>query len=136
VIRLLVPSDFPFMWELAQRRLPDRVFASEAAQEWFLQQVLIRQDLYLPIRTSDAFLIAMLSLVPWNLSSRECLVLFLVTDEHAIWQGLSLLRGSIKWAKMSGAAHWHIWHDHSDAGILARRVGAKLNTPRYRLDLT
>jgi hypothetical protein len=121
------------MVELATRRLGE--FDQITAEGWFTTQVLPTHGLYLPIRTPDAFLIALLNAMPWNLAKMEAIVLLLVTDEDAIWQGMQLLRASLHWAKMRKAAHWRYWWDEGDAGVLARRIGAKLDNPRYRIDL-
>lgn len=122
------------MTELATRRLGE--FDQTTAEGWFTTEVLPKFGLYLPIRTPDAFLIALLNAAPWNLAKMECIVLLLVSDEDAIWQAIHLLRLSLEWARMRGAAHWRYWQDNSDAGVLARRVGAKLDTPRYRIDIS
>jgi hypothetical protein len=121
------------MVELATRRLG--VFDQITAEGWFTTQVLTTHGVYLPIRTHDAFLIALMNAMPWNLAKMECIVLLLVTDEGAIWEGVQLLRASLAWARMRKAASWHYWWDEGDAGVLARRLGAKLGTPRYRIDL-
>lgn len=121
------------MLDLATRRFGD--FDQISAEGWFTGEVLTKHSLYLPIRTPDAFLIALLNAMPWSLTRMEAVVLLLVTDQDAIWQGVQLLRTSIEWARMRGAAHWRYWWDEGDASILARRIGAVLDPPRYRIDL-
>jgi hypothetical protein len=129
--RLLVESDLPWMIELAQRRFP--AFNPVAARSWFVNEVLTN-DRYFAMRTEDAFLIAVLSSMPWT-SRTEAIVLILITADDKPWQVVRLLRESINWARQRKAAHWHFWMDDADAGALARRVGARENTSRYRMDL-
>jgi hypothetical protein len=130
--RLLVEADVSWMIELARRRF--RAFDPVAAQSWFVSEVLTN-DRYFAMRTEDAFLVAVLSSMPWSTSRSEAIVLILITDDDKPWQIVRLLRESIKWARQRKAAHWHFWMDDADAGALARRVGARQNTNRYRVDL-
>jgi hypothetical protein len=130
--RLLVEADVPWMIELARRRF--RAFDPVAAQSWFVSEVLTNNR-YFAMRTEDAFLVAVLSSMPWSMSRSEAIVLILITDDDKPWQIVRLLRESIKWARQRKAAHWHLWMDDADAGALARRVGARQNTNRYRVDL-
>jgi hypothetical protein len=130
--RLLVESDVPWMIELARRRF--RAFDPVAAQSWFVSEVLTNNR-YFAMRTEDAFLVSVLSSMPWSMSRSEAIVLILITADDKPWQIVRLLRESIKWARQRKAAHWHLWMDDADAGALARRVGARKNTNRYRVDL-
>ena len=132
--RRLVSNDIPWMIDLSRRRFGSG-WDQISAEGWFTGEVLTKHALYLPIRTSNAFLIALLNAMPWSLTRMEAIVLLLVTDDDAVWEGVQLLRTSVEWAKVRGAAHWRYWWDEGDAYILARRVGAKMDTPRYRIDL-
>jgi hypothetical protein len=130
-MKLLIKDDLPWMIELARRRF--RAFDPVAAQSWFVNEVMTN-DRYFAVRTEDAFLIAVLSSMPWT-SRTEAIVLILITADGKPWQVVRLLRESINWARRRKAAHWHFWMDDADAGALARRVGARENTNRYRVDI-
>jgi hypothetical protein len=130
--RLLVEADVTWMIDLARRRF--RAFDPVAARIWFVNEVLTN-DRYFAMRTEDAFLIAVLGCMPWTSTRLEAIVLILITADDKPWQIVRLLRESIKWARQRKAAHWHLWMDDADAGALARRVGARKNTNRYRLDI-
>jgi hypothetical protein len=129
--RLLVETDVPWMIDLARRRFP--AFDPVAARIWFVNEVLTN-DRYFAMRTEDAFLIAVLGCMPWT-TRTEAVVIAIITADDKPWQIVRLLRESIKWARQRKAAHWHLWMDDADAGALARRVGARQNTNRYRVDL-
>jgi TfoX/Sxy family transcriptional regulator of competence genes len=129
--RLLVEDDVQWMIDLARVRF--RAFDPVAARSWFVNDVLTN-DRYFAMRTEDAFLVAVLGSMSWA-SRTEAIVLILITADDKPWQIVRLLRESIKWARQRKAAHWHFWMDDADAGALARRVGARENTKRYRVDL-
>lgn len=131
--RRLVWGDVPWVINLAKQRFGE--FDALSAEGWLLTQVFPNFGIYLPVRTHNAFLIAQVSAPAWNLAHLECFVILLVTDDDSVWEGVTLLRASVDWARARGAKKWGYWWDHGDAGILARRVGAKLDTPRYRIDL-
>lgn len=123
----------PWMLKLTERRFG--TFDTIGAEGWFTGSVLQQHGMYLPIRTADAYLIALVNAMPWAPTDLEVVVLLLVTDEDAVWQGVQLLRASIAWARSRGVAHWRYYWDHGNAGILARRVGAKPDTQRYVIHL-
>jgi hypothetical protein len=116
------------MYEVTTRR--GFKFDLNMCELWFRGEVLT-SPMYLPIRTSNAFLVALLQPTPWFPSNIECHVIILVSDEDAIWEAVRLLRYSVEYARLAGCSHWRYHWDDGDAGVLVRRVGAKVDAPRY-----
>jgi hypothetical protein len=89
-----------------------------------------------PVRTPNAFCISMLSCLPWLPSEFETHVVFLCTDDGAMWEGVRLLRASIEWARKRKCVRWRVSSDTQyDLEMMARRVGAEEISPRYRIEL-
>lgn len=121
--RRLVADDIPWMTDLACRRF--KPFDVENATRWMVHLVLPNyRNMYLALRTADAFLVAAINEMPWNLSESVVVVLTMVTEPHATWQGVRLLRASVEWARVRKAVRWQYHFDDRDAGPLLRRIGA------------
>lgn len=89
-----------------------------------------------PVRTDDAFLIAMISSVPWLPAEWECNIPMVCADDGAAWQAMALLRESVEWAKRRRCATWRVVSETDfDLGPMAVRLGATEISPRYVLRL-
>lgn len=107
-----------------------------ASEAWFRNIVLKGPLMFGAFRTDDAFLICMLSVLPWLPGETECNICFACADDGAMWQLMTLLRFSIDWAKKRKCTIWRLTSDTTyDLGPLALRLGAKEITPRYALNL-
>lgn len=126
-------ADAPWMLDISRRRFGSD-FDQIACEGWFFTEVLPKYGLYLPIRTSNAFLIALLNSMPWEPSVLRAHVLLLVSDEDAVWEAIRLLRASVEWARSRKCKSWHYHWDEGDALTLCARVGAMCEK-RYRIDL-
>jgi hypothetical protein len=83
-----------------------------------------------------SFIIATLSCSPWLPSEFESHVIAICADEGYIWETLSLLRGSIDWARQRKCTHWMMTGDTAyDLEPIVKRLGIKDRSPRYILDL-
>jgi hypothetical protein len=120
---------------LAKRRYPQN-FDLLSAEGWVRNIVLKQPMVFLPIRTDDAFLIALLSCIPWKPADMECNVALVCAEEGHMWQAMAMIRKSLDWAEQRGCAVWHISSETAyDLGPIAKRVGARLCEPRYEVKL-
>lgn len=123
------------MVELAKRRYPVN-FDIRSAEGWFRQIVLKQPMVFLPIRTDDAFLVALVACVPWKPADLECNVALVCANDGKMWEALALIRDSIEWAKQRGCAEWHMSSETSyNLGPIAQRVGGEVCPPRYLVRL-
>jgi hypothetical protein len=123
------------MLDLAKRRYGPRL-DYVAAEGWMRNICLKGPMVFLPIRSSDAFLVAMLACVPWIPGEFECNVIMVCAEEGAHWQAIGLARASVVWAQRRKCAEWRI-SSETDSSIesIAKRLGAEELTHRYRLRL-
>lgn len=116
---------------LAKKRYP-KSYDALGSEAWMRNIVLKQPLMFLAQRTENAFCISMLSVKPWTPSDTECNVAALCTDDGAMWEGLNLLRWSIKWAQLRKCAFWQMSSDTDyDFTMLARRLGATEISPRF-----
>jgi hypothetical protein len=81
--------------------------------------------MFLPIRTDNALLIAMIHVRPWLPSKPEVHVIILIADVGAVWECPALLQASIEWAMLCNIERWHFEpRIEKDIGPLMRRIGA------------
>lgn len=107
-----------------------------ATEGWFRNTVLKGPMLFLPVRTDNAFTIAMLSTNPWIPWEFECHNLLTCADEGCIWEVLALLRATIEWARKRKVTWWKIASDTEfDLAPIARRLGATEQITRLALRL-
>jgi hypothetical protein len=131
----MTEDDLPWLKQLCLRKYSDR-YEPEATENWYKQLVLKNPLLFLAIRTDKAFLIALISCLPWTPSEFEANIIFLCAEDNAAWHTLKLLRYSIDWARRRKLTYWRIAGETEfDLGPLALRVGAKESQPRYSLRL-
>lgn len=122
------------MLELGKRKYSNK-FDFMTVENWFRQIVMRSPLMFLPLRTENAFLIALLSTTPWD-GGAEANVVLLCADHNAGWQAMTLLKESINWARRRKASVWRITSETEfDLKNLALRLGAREITPRYSLEL-
>jgi hypothetical protein len=123
------------MVDLAARRYPQN-FDIRSAEGWVRNIVMRQPMVFLPIRTDDAFLIALVACIPWKPADMECNVALVCAEDGHMWEALALIRESIEWAKQRGCAKWHISSETGyDFAPIAKRVGAGVCEPRYEVRL-
>lgn len=134
-IRLVLEGDInPWMVGLAKRRYPNN-FDFQAAELWMRNVVLKQPMVFLPIRTDHAFLVALISLIPWTPADPEASVVMVCADDGCMWEAMTLLRESLAWAKRRKCVNWNVSSETAyDMAPLAQRLGAVVN-PRYRVEL-
>lgn len=125
----------PWMLDLARRRYSDR-FDLQATEQWFRNIVLKGPLLFWPVRSDNAFLVAMLSCVPWLPADLECNIALLCADDGCLWEAMALARASVDWARRRRCTTWRcVSETDYDLGPLALRLGADEVSARYVLRL-
>lgn len=128
-------ADLPWLRMVFAKRYPPDKFDIEGTEGWFVNIVLKSPLLFLPIRTDNALLIAMLCCVPWTPAEFECNVIAICADDGGMWEALRLLRVSVEWAKRRKCSTWRLTSENADITMLARRMGATETSPRFNLRL-
>lgn len=129
--RLIVEGDVNWMLELGDRRYPGR-YDRLGTQMWFLNIVLKGPMMFLPIRTDNSFLIAMLSTTPWMPATPEANVVLVCAEEGHMWEAIMLLRASIEWAKRRKCSLWRLSSETDfDLAAIAHKLGATEANVRY-----
>jgi hypothetical protein len=135
-VRLLIEDDLPWLHALFKKRYPPPRYDALTTERWFRGFAVKDALNLLAVRTDDAFLVAMIVVLPWLPSEPECNVVCICADDDAGWQVIKLLRTSIEWARLRNAARWRLNSDTEyDISPLALRVGAREISPRFELDL-
>jgi hypothetical protein len=129
--RIVVESDIPWMVNLAQARYP-RNYDIEAAEMWMRNIVLRQPMVFYPIRTDHAFMVTLISLLPWLPGEPEASVVMLCAEENHLWDSVRLARASFDWAVRRNCARWGFNSDTDfDIGPIAKRMGLIERCPRY-----
>ena len=132
-LSLITENDIAWGISLAKRRYADK-WDFLGAEGWLRNIVLKSPMVFLPIRSSDAFLVAMINVVPWTPANWEANVVMLCADEDKMWQAVALARASIEWARQRRCSEWRISSETEiELGPIARRLGAEELSPRYRV---
>ena len=132
-IALATEDDVPWAMSIAKRRYADK-WDFIATEMWFRNVVLKGPMVFLPIRSTDAFLVGMISVVPWTPTNWEANVVMLCADEDKMWQAVALARASIEWARQRKCSEWRISSETAiELGPIAKRLGAEELSPRYRV---
>jgi len=88
------------------------------------------------MRSDDAFVVTMITALPWQPNALRAHVMILSAEEGKIWQVPPLLRDSLEWARRRNAVSWSC---QAAPGLnlwpLAKRIGANIIEPRYTLNL-
>jgi hypothetical protein len=103
---------------------------------WMRNIVLKQPMVFYPIRTDHAFMVTLVSLLPWLPGEPEASVVMLCAEDDRIWDGVKLARASFDWALRRNCARWGFTSDTTfDLGPLARRLGIAERYPRYVVPL-
>ena len=123
------------MSSLAQRRYP-RHYDIEAAEMW-LRNIVLRQPMvFYPIRNDHAFMVTLISLLPWLPGEPEANVVLLCAEEDHVWDSVRLARASFVWACRRNCWRWGFTSDTGfDLGPIAHRLGIVERQPRYVVPL-
>ena len=135
LVRVITEDDIPWMRAVGARRYSQDKFDHEGTEGWVRNIVLKQPLLFLPIRTDNAFLVAMLCCVPWMPAEFETNVVMVCADHGYMWEALRLLRVSVEWAKRRKCSSWRLTSENDDLTLLAHRIGAKEVSPRFMLRL-
>jgi hypothetical protein len=123
------------MVELAKRRYDNR-FDFQAAEMWVRNIVLKQPMVFLPIRTDDAFLVGLISVIPWLPAEWEAGIVMVCAEPGKIWQAMALIRESLAWAKRRRCTEWRLTSETAaDVWPLAKRLGVTEISPRYVIRL-
>jgi hypothetical protein len=134
-VRQIREEDIPWLIDLGNRRYP-LPCEREATENWVRNIVLKSPIIFYAARTDNAFLICILSCVPWYPAEFECNVIFVCAEEGCLWEAVRLLRCSIAWARGRRCKWWKMSGDTEyDMTPLARRLGARDLAPRCFLRL-
>lgn len=131
----MTEADIPWLHTVCAKRYPRDKFDPIGTEGWFRNIVLKSPLLFCPIRTDNAFLIAMLCCVPWKPADFEANVIMVCADDGGMWEALRLLRVSVEWAKLRKCSSWRLTSENEDLTMLARRLGATETSPRFNLRL-
>jgi hypothetical protein len=133
--RIVVEDDIPWMSNLAQARYP-RHYDIEAAEMWMRNIVLRQPMVFYPIRTDHAFMVTLISLLPWLPGEPEANVIMLCTENDHVWDGVRLARASFAWAIRRNCWRWGFTSDTEfDLSPIAQRLGVIARSPRYVVTL-
>lgn len=125
-------DDIPFILSLAHDRY--RPFDPGRTLVWLLE--CLRNPSMLLLRDDDAFLIASIATPSWHPKESGCHVIFLCAREGKHWQAVKMLRHSIEWAREKNCVDWWLSSETEyKIDAMAKRMGAKAEVLRYRLDL-
>ena len=129
--RIVVEDDIPWMSNLAQARYP-RHYDIEAAEMWMRNIVLRQPMVFYPIRTDHAFMVTLISLLPWLPGEPEANVVILCAEDGWLWDAIRLARASFDWAIRRNCHRWGINSDTQfDLAPIADRIGGVERKARY-----
>jgi hypothetical protein len=129
------PDDVEWMVDLSARRYPPD-FDVEAGGVWVRDFVLKQPWQFFPARTDNAFVVTMISIIPWLPKHWEANVIMVCAEEGCAWEAMRLLRVSLFWARKRQCAEWRLrTATEFDIGPMARRVGAVELPPCYAVRL-
>lgn len=112
------------MVQLAKRRYSNR-FDIQSAEMWVRNIVLKQPMVFLPIRTDNAFCIAMISANPWLPADWHAHIAMVCADDGKMWEAMALLRETLSWATRRNCVDWKLNSETVfQLGPLARRLGA------------
>lgn len=133
MIREATPADIPFLLDLAKERY-DRPFDVEAAKAFLRASMLEPSSVVL--RSDNGAAVVSITRAFWNEKPRAYLV-FIVSrpTRGMIGDGMRLARAADAWRRGRGAVAMHFGEDTGiNMGVLAKRLGARVDRPSYVLD--
>ena len=87
LVRLMTAEDLPWLKYICKKRYPEQ-FEPESTALWYINVVLKNPMLFLPARTRNAFLIQMISTLPWFPQEFQCNVVFIAADSDCAWEAV------------------------------------------------
>jgi hypothetical protein len=135
-VRLTTENDLQWLIYLGKKRYGTEGFDYSTVEGWYRNIVLKSPLMFRSARTDNAFVISMISTLPWTPSEFECNVIFVCAEEGAMWEAMKLVRDSVTWAEQRKCARWRLSSNTQfDVYAMARRVGATEISPRFCLEL-
>jgi len=137
LVRPIVIGDLPWVHGLFKQRYP-KDYDWHTTDVWFCHTVLNNPLTIYAARTSDAFVLANTTVMPWLPGKYECNIITICAEVGcSAWQVMKLLHASIDWARRRNCYVWKISSDMDvDITPLALRVGAKQLLSRFALQLS
>lgn len=133
--RILTRDDLDWLHYICRKRY-DHKYDPVGTESWFVNEVMAKPILYFPVRSDDAFLISMITTLPWTPTVFCCDQVFACADSNKMWQLVGLLRRSVAWAKRRNCTEWRVSSDTLyDFRPLAKRFGAEELQGRWILRL-
>ena len=118
--------------EIAARVYPD--FDTRRAHAWALDASKSPGIAFL--RCGSTFIVASIVEAYFG-GPKRCFLLYLfgAPSEKRVWEAVRLLKAVDEWRKENGAESFHFGEDTGlDFAPLAKRLGAKLDKPTWRID--
>lgn len=119
------------MLELSAKRYSNR-YDLRAGEMWFRHVCLKQPTVFLPLRTDGAFLVVLISTLPWLPSEWEANMVHLCAEDGCMWEAVRLVREGIAWAKQRRCTEFRMSSETSyDLGPIAKRAGMTELRPKY-----
>ena len=135
MVRPLTQEDLPWLRYICRKRYSD-TYDAYTTERWFVERVLKEPLQWYAVRTSDAFLLAIITSQAWRPRDWYVDPVFICADDGAMWQAMALLRASQRWGEMRGCRYWRLCGDTDfDLTPMGLRLGAKLVFPRIVKEL-
>lgn len=132
-VRPCTVEDLPWILSLAHRRYtktPD----PGTSLTWLAG--IIKSPTALAMRSLNAFCVTIMHVPPWWPDEPEAHVAVLVAAKGHHWDTVRLLRESLAWSRGKGCVRWYVSSETDyDFRALAKRVGAKPDVVKYKVDL-
>jgi hypothetical protein len=132
VIRPVTPMDIEFVAELAMAAYPGRYKSRESAYD--IVTKLAFGDLPFFMRTDNAFCLGDIVQDIYHEDVWRAYMVTMAWESGHSFQGMKLLRALVKWAHGRGASLTFGTDTGVDLAPFAKRLGAVLEPPSYRLD--
>jgi hypothetical protein len=132
MIRRVTIMDIPDCIAIARACYPP--FDEAEAREWGTKAMLDKSTAF--FRDDDAWGCCAISKLFYEAKPR-CAMLFLAVRRGAVWQACKVVKAMVAWSKSKGASGFHFGEETGmDLSPIAKRVGAKLDRPSYKVDFS
>lgn len=133
-VRAATPADLPLIRHIADVAYAPGYFEQPASDAWVLG--MIASPKHLVLIGMRCWIAASVSAFPWAPSRLNGALLVAASLGHATGELLSMVRAAAKWARELGAARFYLSAATGvDFGGLAKRIGARLVSPTYVLEM-
>lgn len=130
MIRIATLEDLDWLLDLARERYP--YFEEDGARTW-LTNVLTNQDV-LCIRGEYGALVACAHVLMWNPKKPQVHMVFVVARPNRAFEGYRMLEIMVQWARSLGASAHFGEETGIDLAPYARRLGAAMDRPSWRVE--